>query len=176
VTDRDTLVFDGGLKAGDGFAHYKALTGKLLGTVRYEREANGALGLGDIETHLTLLTLDVITQRPNYPTFVDLLFYNEEEVLISTSHEFICWTQVELSDIDSNLEEDFGKKGLFETTEATKIPIFGITDGEAPRSVNLLGIVEVIEFDTARRPKPQREYGYSLFNDGIPVPSTFEGN
>jgi len=62
----DSLVFDG------LDAHYKALTGTIIGTVRYDRPASPTQGA--VETSLTLLTLDVRSSAFNYPTFVNLRF------------------------------------------------------------------------------------------------------
>ena len=39
------------------------------------------------------------------PTFVNLKFYNENERLLSTFTEFICWTQVPLSAINAGFGE-----------------------------------------------------------------------
>jgi hypothetical protein len=150
----------------DGATEYKAVTGQVRGTVRFERSAGPAgTDLGPITTSLSLLTLDTIPNRSNFPTFVDLHFFNEDETLLSTFHEFVCWTQVRLTDIDPNLDEFFGQKGLIESTEAEKAPIFGIGDTAGP--VTLLGLVETVELD--KNGADQRQYSYSLLNDGRPI-------
>jgi len=154
----------------DGLTEYKAITGQLRGSVRLERTVNPTgNNLGRIQTFLTMLTLDTISNRPNFPTFVDLHFFNEAEVLLSTSTEFICWTQIRLTSIDPNLDQFFGTKALFETTEAEKVAIFGVTDTAGP--VTIIGIVETLEF----RPNGNlvSEYAYNLFNDGQTVTTTF---
>jgi hypothetical protein len=157
----------------DGRTEYKAITGQVRGTVRYERTANPAgTTLGRITTSVTLLTLDTITNRPNFPTFVDLHFFNEGEVLLSTSHEFICWSEARLTSIDPNLDEFFGKKGLLESTQAVKVPIWGVTD--TPGRVTLLGLVETVELTAGGA--IQREYSNLLNNDGRAVSTTFEPN
>jgi hypothetical protein len=157
----------------NGTTEYKAITGQLRGSVRLERTVNPTgNNLGRIQTFLTILTLDVISNRPNFPTFVDLHFFNETEVLLSTSHEFICWSEVRLTSIDPNLDQFFGSKALLETTEAEKVAIFGVDDTAGP--VTLIGIVETIEL--SRVGTAIREYSYGLFNDGRPVPTTFEPN
>ena len=167
VNNDDRLQFD-------GLTEYKAITGQLRGTVRLERSTLSPTNtLGRIQTFVTMLTLDTLANRPNYPTFVDLHFFNENETLLSASHEFICWTQVRLTDIDTNLDEFFGSKGLLETTQAEKQPIFGIAD--TPGDVTLLGIVETRELNR-NTGRPIREYSYPLFNDGLPIPTTFVPN
>jgi hypothetical protein len=157
----------------DGTTQYKAVTGQLRGSVRLERTVNPTgNNLGRIQTFLTMLTLDTLSNRPNFPTFVDLHFFNEAEVILSTSHEFICWTQVRLTTIDPNLDQFFGTKALLETTEAEKVAIFGVDDVAGP--VTLLGIIETLELN--RGGTVIREYSYGLFNDGNPVPTRFEPN
>ena len=119
-------------------------------------------------TALTLLTLDVRSNRPNYPTFVDLNFYSENEVLLSTSHEFICWTQITLSDINPNLTATgLSVKGLVVSEQAVKFPIGGIADTAGP--VTLLGIVETVIHNGVFH-----AYSYSLYNNSVPVPTVFE--
>jgi hypothetical protein len=118
-------------------------------------------------TALTLLTLDVISNRPNYPTVVDLNFYSETEVLLSTSHEFICWSQVLLSDLNPNLTATgLSPKGLVVSDQAVKVPIGGITDTVG--QVTLLGIVETVTWNGTCR-----AYSYSLYNNSVPVSTVF---
>jgi hypothetical protein len=121
-------------------------------------------------TNLTLLTLDVNSNRPNNPTFVDIDFYNAQEALLSTSTEFICWGERQLStQIDGNLTMlGMGsRKGVFLTAPAEKIPIFGIQDTSG--STTLLGLVETLEGPTGT----ERQYTYGVFNDSVPVPTVF---
>ena len=158
-----SLVFDG------LDAHYKALTGTIIGTVRYERP--GSQNQGAVETSLTLLTLDVRSSAFNYPTFVNLRFWNPNEVPLSTTTAFICWEEVKIVNINSNLTEAFmGRKGLVESGGAFKIPIAGILDNAGP--VTLLGLVETIEFNIPHD-NVVRGYMYSLYNDSTPVPTAF---
>jgi hypothetical protein len=156
------LVFDG----LDG--HYKAATGTVIGTVRYDRI--GTATQGAIQTSLTLLTLDVLSNDFNNPTFVDLDFFTAEERLLSTFTSFICWAEVRLTSIDANLTETFmGRKGLVQSTEAEKVPIFTIADFAGP--VTLFGLIEISEFSLAG--SMTREYIYSMYNDSTPVPTSF---
>jgi len=147
---------------------YALLTGKIYGTVRYDN-IDGSAPIA--ATALTLLTLDVISNASNYPTFVAFNFYNEREEVVSTSVEFICWTQVMLSDINTNLTEAGmgSRKGLFESSPAQKRAIGGITDVAGP--VTLLGIIETAEVANGNN---VREYSYSTYNDPLSlVPTIF---
>jgi hypothetical protein len=159
------LDFDG--------SEYKAVTGQLAGPIRFPRSTKvQGTTLGRIDTVLTLLTLDVKAGRPNPATVVDFHFFNESEELISASHEFICWTEVKLTSIDANLDEFFGTgghHGLFTTTVAET---FGFGFSAASRPVTLLGIAETIERN--RGGVAIREHEYTLFNNGRPVPTTFD--
>ena len=168
-----TDVNGDGKLAFDGLTEYKAVTGELRGTVRYERSSIPAgTNLGRINTFLTMLTLDTIVNRPNFPTFVDLHFFNENEVLLSSAFQFICWVESRLTDIDTNLDEFFGKVGLVETTDAEKIPIFGVNDVAGP--VSLLGLVDTVELSSTGT--VIRQFSNLLFNDGLPTPTTLNPN
>jgi hypothetical protein len=171
LTDLDApagdLDFDG--------REYKAITGKIFGTVRYEAPLNpDDIVEPEVEiapppkTKLTLLTLDVKSNRPNNPTFVDLNFYNEEERFISTSFAFVCWGQSRLRDIDDQLHAFFGRKGLVESTRAHKVAYGGVDDTTG--DVTLIGIVTTVELAFY----DQQEYSYSLYHDSEPVPTAFE--
>src|SRR5205085_12357932 len=128
----DSATPQGGLLGADALAgelpfdgqagNYKAITGKLYGDVKFDRLApspGSTVGPTTAlnQTWLVLLTLDVDSGNPNLPTFVDLDFWNESFRGVSTSNpdwefhlsahtHFICWTQQQLSDIDSNLTQD----------------------------------------------------------------------
>jgi len=160
----------------DGVTEYKAVTGAVTATVRYDSDAAApappAPGRIAVNTHVTFLTLDVFSNRPNAPTFVDLVFYNQFEVPTSTFVEFICWGEFLLSKIDENLSQGIQgtRKGLFESGPAEKVDIFGIGASEGP--VTLLGIVETKERNAADT-ENARSFSYSLNNDGIPVPTVF---
>jgi hypothetical protein len=171
----------GGSLLFDGVVGYKRVPGVIQGTVRFERPPTDPPTLGEIRSFLTLLTLDVRSNRPNYPTFVDLEFWNQNEEVTSSFWEFVCWAQVRLTALDSNLDEPSqisgtvsGRKGYFVSQTAEKVPIFGIFDTAGP--VTLLGIVETQEFNAPAPPAVPgvvREYSYSTFNDGIGVPTAF---
>src|SRR5262245_18713488 len=159
----DALVFDG----RDG--HYRALTGTIFGTVRYPKTVPPA---NHINTFMTLLTLDVRPNRFNFPTIVDLNFFKANEEVVSDSAEFTCWAEFNLFNIDLNLNEVFmGRKGLVESVNAVKVPIFGVDDKAGP--VTLLGVIDTEEFSGS---VSRRLYMYSLYNDGEAVATTFDPN
>jgi hypothetical protein len=143
---------------------YQAVTGQVQGTVTYDQVDSSPYAV----TALTLLTLDVRSNRPNYPTVVDLNFYSENEGLLSTSHEFICWSQILFRDLNPNLTATgLSPKGLVVSDQAVKVPIGGIADTAGP--VTLLGIVETVTWNGTCR-----AYSYSLYNNSVPVPTVFE--
>ena len=160
------LFFDGG--AG----HYQAVTGQVLGDVRYTNTTTGpTFTLGA----LTLLTLDVRSNRPNNPTFVDLDFFggnpsaigNENQ--LSTSTEFICWEEVPLTAINGDLiAAQMGRKGVFVSAQATKLA-FTPSDGQTG-PVPLLGLSEVLEGGVFPPTAPwPRASITGLFNSSNPV-------
>jgi hypothetical protein len=51
-------------------------------------------------TILTLLTLNIISGADNPTARVNVHFWNTQEVPFSASHEFVCWDQVSLDQID----------------------------------------------------------------------------
>ena len=147
------LVFDG--------TAYQAITGTIYGTVRFPSI------LPTIQrTFLILLTLDVRSNRPNNPTFVDLNFYNEGEILTSTSTHFVCWEEFQLTDLNPILSSDFfGHRGLVRSTKAEKVQAPGVSDRTGP--VTLVGIVETLDDSLAN------SAAYLLYNDSKPVATTF---
>jgi hypothetical protein len=160
------LIFDGA--AG----HYLAVTGQVMGDIRY----TGTSGPTAAQGFLTLLTLDVKSNRPNNPVFVDLDFFggnpsgigNENQ--LSTSTEFICWEEVPITSINAALTTTLmGRKGVFVSAPATKVQIFGITDESGPTT--LLGLAEVQEGGGAT---PLARASFSnLFNSSVAVSTRF---
>jgi hypothetical protein len=168
------LLFDGG--AG----HYQAITGQVIGDVTY---ANLTTGPTFTRGMLTLLTLDVKSNRPNNPVFVDLNFFggnpsaigNENQ--LSTTTEFICWEEIAIDLIDPNLTSAFmGREGMVVSAEAKKVQIFGITDESG--STTLLGLAETLEGGTfpsapiSPGPWPRASFT-GLFNSSVPAPTRF---
>lgn len=128
-----------------------------------------------VSTTLTLLTLDVRSNEPNNPVFVDLDFYNANEVVTSTVTEFICWTEVYLSDangaenfINTNLTQAAmgTRKGSVVSGPAEKLPFATTLDGIGP--VTLLGIATTSVYDGTAQ-----AYSYSLYHDNRYFPTAF---
>jgi len=181
-TDDGALLFDG--REG----HYSAVTGTLYGDVIYDKMAaltgaGNAFSNGPLTTtFLTLLTLDVRSNRPNNPTNVPLNFYNESlnsvsatnpnwEFLVDTSWEFICYTQVRLSQIDSNLTQEFmgSRKGVVVAGPAIREP-FPIPDDPKDDDVRvtLLGLIHTTE-GLASNLFQDRSYIYEMYNNSDPI-------
>jgi len=146
--------------------HYLAVTGQVAGDVRYTNFTTSTISF------LTLLTLDVKSNRPNNPVFVDLDFFggnpsaigNENQ--LSTSTEFICWEEIVLTDINPALTTaTMGRKGVFVSAPAVKVGIFGISDETGPTT--LLGLSSFGEAGGARTSFT------GLFNSSVPVPTHF---
>ena len=162
------LLFDG--LAG----HYQMVTGRVFGDVRYTNLTPNAQFPVRSEGFLTLLTLDVKSNRPNNPLFVDLDFFGGNpsfignENVLSTFSEFICWEEVALTSIDPSLTTaTMGRKGVFASGPAAKEQIFGITDTSGPAT--LLGLIETTEGPAAS----PRAYFSNLYNDSVPIPTRF---
>jgi len=161
------LVFDGAAN------HYQMISGRVFGDVRYTNPTATTLFPVVSNGSLTLLTLDVKSNRPNNPVFVDLDFFGGNPSVIgnenqlSTRTDFICWEEVPLTSIDANLTWSFmGRKGVFVSDAAEKVGIFGISDDTGPTT--LLGL-----FETAEGPGGPRHYYNNLFNDSNPVMTKF---
>jgi len=171
LTDNDGLAFDG--EPG----HYQAVTGVIYASVAFDKPPANTPSyysstVGAQNTLLTLLTLDTLANRPNYPTFVDLNFYNSQEVLTSTSTSFVCWESVKLSKIDGSLTQSLqgARKGSLVSDAAEKVAFGGIDDTDGP--VTLLGLVETLEGPSG----VQRSYSNEVWNDSVPVPTVFVPN
>jgi hypothetical protein len=157
---------------------YQAVTGTIIGSVQYDF-INPATLVDQDTTDLVLLTLDTLSNRPNYPTFVDLNFYDEIENVNSVSTAFVCFEET------NSLFSDFGltsatntPKGLVQSTRAEKSAVLGITDTAGP--VTLLGLVVTRECDpllgcanTGGNGNTLRHFAYPLSNDSIPVATKF---
>jgi hypothetical protein len=102
---------------------------------------------------------------------VELDSYGASELLLSTSLEFICWTELDPSTaINPNLTDVImSVKGLVVSGAANKQPFGGVADVAGP--VTLLGIVE-----TAIYTSTAQSYSDSLYNDSVPVPTAFIPN
>jgi hypothetical protein len=158
------LFFDGA--AG----HYQAVTGQVLGDIRYTNLATGptfTLGI------LTLLTLDVKSNRPNDATFVDFDFFGGNpstigsENQLSASTDFICWEEVPITAINADLTTQMmGRKGVFVSAPAL--------DNTTGTNVTLLGLSEVLEGGVFPPTAPWPRASFTgLFNSSVPVPTKF---
>jgi len=154
-----TLQFD------SSGSHYRAVAGTIVGSVQYNTTVPSVK-----QTFLTLLTLDVQSNRYNNPTFVDFNFYNEKEVVKSAHTNFVCWEEIPVTSIDNTLTSTlFGNKGLVQSAGAQKQGVLGISDNTGP--VTLLGILETVDLTAS-----QASYSNFLYNDSNPVPTTFSPN
>jgi hypothetical protein len=177
---------DGGLNFDGGAGHYQAVTGQVAGDIRYTNLTTGptfSLGM------LTLLTLDVRSNRPNNPTFVDLDFFGGNpstigsENQLSTSTEFICWEEIPIATpgaaagsamkgINADLTTAMmGRKGVFVSAQAAKI---AFTSDGVTGPVPLLGLAEVLEGGVFPPLAPWPRASFSrLFNSSVPVAAQF---
>jgi hypothetical protein len=76
TTSAGGLVFDGAP------GHYQAVTGRVFGNARYPQT-----GSPGTQAFLTLLTLDVMSNRPNNPVFVDLDFFGGNPSTIGNENQ-----------------------------------------------------------------------------------------
>ena len=166
---------------------YTTVTGVQIGDVRFDKTAPGA-PLPNVlsKTSLNLLTLDVLSNQPNSPTFVALNFWNESlgsavgstnpafEHLTSSSVEFVCWVQVPLSALaGGNLTQSFQgtRKGVVVAGPAQKLRD-GHAPGDRPGPVTLIGLVETVE-GTAANSFEERKYNFNMSANGALVPTRF---
>jgi len=172
------LIFDGGP------GHYAAVTGTVMGTVKYDTLTPAADA--PVSTTLTLLTLDTLSNRPNNEVFTDIDFYDANENVLSDSTNYTCWTETALSTIDPSLTRDFmSRKGFFVSLDATKVAEEGIADNVGP--VTQLGLIDTQEcagsaacsenlpVTASNNPTVVNHYAYRTDDDSIPVPTTFVG-
>jgi hypothetical protein len=133
-TGSPALVFDGG--AG----HYQALAKAVPLNLEHHKFTDP---LSASEAVLTVLTLDVRLNRPNYPTFIDLDFAGDAGAHASASWNFTCWTEIEDPKIDASfaLAGAHLRNAVVISGRATKVPVAGISD--IPGPVTLLGLVPV---------------------------------
>lgn len=160
ATGASTDLYHNGNLVFNGQA-YKELTNTIIGSVHYD----GVNPTSNVltQTSLVLLTLDTLSNRFNYPVFVDVNFYNEIEQLNSNNTAFFCGEEVSLGSLGETTT--FGTKGLVQSTRAVKTPVLGISDKSGP--VTLLGLV------LTREDGGLRHYTYPLFNNSIPLPTSF---
>jgi hypothetical protein len=129
------LIFDGGP------GHYAELKSRVRQNFRFASRF--------ADTFITLMTLNVRSNRPNLPTFVPFEFFNQHAQRIEKSTQFVGWTERRLDTIVT-FEEMGTRWGLAFSGEAMKIPRAGVSD-DAPGPVSLLGLMEVFEGPAAAR-------------------------
>jgi hypothetical protein len=158
----DGTDLDGGGDLDFDDTEYRTITGRIFGTVRYE---NAVPPEGIVETDLTLLTLDVASNRLNPLTTVGLNFYTPDEQFVDAGTSFFCWREQRLTEILPSLTKQFmGRKGFVESTFAEQAGV----------PVTIVGIVETQErYVGVGVLQPGRSYAYWLYHDGNPVPTTF---
>lgn len=132
---------------------YAALPGRVLAPVRYETSGVG------VQTRLTLLSLGSHLGASNSETFVDLTFFNENEILLATSTRFFCWQQRRLTSIDSNLTTTFGTKGLVASSGAD------LVESVFPFSVIPVPVVGLVQTTLGT----SQGIAYSMSHDGPDV-------
>jgi hypothetical protein len=187
LTGQGQLFFDGAP------GHYLRITGEFVGAVRFDKTTSGGPAPNVLsETHIVFLTLDVLSNLPNNPTFVPLQFFNESlatvsgtnplfEALTSTSVEFVCWAQLNLATftdatfggpIDVNLTQAFqgSRTGIVKAGPARKVE--NGAPGDDTGAVTLLGLIETTE-GTAANGFLERKYNWSTNVTGAPVSTRF---
>jgi hypothetical protein len=160
ATGASTNLYHNGHLNFNGQA-YKELTNTIIGSVHYDG-LDPATGITST-TSLVLLTLDTRSNALNNPVNVDFNFYNEIEQLNSNNTIFFCHEELFLGGIGET--NTFGLKGLVESTSAMKVPFLGTGDITGP--VTLLGLV------LTREDGDVRHYAYPLFDDSIPLATSF---
>jgi hypothetical protein len=150
---------------------YRVITGQVTGDVTFDRPPPSADPGFGVSSSIILLTLDVRSNSPNFPTFVDLDFWNGFETRLSTFVEFVCWGEFQLStDINPNLTQALmgTRQGIVQSAEAEKVPIGNIAD--SAQSTTLLGLIQTSEIPASGRPARSRIVEF--YNNGIRFPIT----
>jgi hypothetical protein len=161
------LLFDGG--AG----HYQAVTGQITTDVAFDSNITPPFH----NEALILLSLDVNAAGGNNdPVVVDLDFYNYNEQQLSTSYQFTCWGQVELSvGLDPNLTvEALGSSFGAGTRHDKGIMISGQAfDPIKGKDVTLLALVQTSEGPVAGAANMTTSYQTMPYTNSIPIPTQF---
>jgi len=150
--------------------NYDVVTGQLSGDVRYDSDINPPFA----DTALIFLTLDVASNQKNFPTFVNLNFYNAQQEAFSEALSFTCWGQLNITTIDASLtQEGIGTaRGLFITSQAYN-PQGGGNNGNANQEVTLLGAVQITEGPTPGPANATRSYTVPVFDNSVPVATNY---
>jgi len=157
----NSLVFDG--VAG----HYAKLTSRVR--QNFPLTLSYASPAGSVTASIIMLTLDVRSNRPNLPTFVDFENFDQGGRLLGISTQFLCWTEQRLNTIGSSLtfEQTDSRWELAFSGQAVKFPLFGISDKPGP--VTLMGLMQVVEGP----PTARRTLIFGLSPVFAPTPTSF---
>jgi len=120
-----------------------------------------------------LLTLDVRSNRPNNPTFVDIDFYGgnpsaigSENLLSGATADFICWGEFPITVLNPDaITAEMGRKGVFISGPAEKVQ-FTPSDGVFG-TVPLLGLAEVLEGGVFPGSIPPGPWPRASFTNGV---------
>jgi len=167
--------------------HYASLAGTAMATIKYDEPTPTPVTDAPSQTSLVLLTLDVLSNRPNDDVFADMDFFDANENVLSEFTDFTCWEEVPLESIDASLIRDFmTRKGFFYTLDANKVAEYGITDTAGP--VTLLGLIDTVECQgsgsactttvpvvAGNNAAIMNHYMYKDDDDSIPVATTYVG-
>ncbi|MBV8591888.1 MAG: hypothetical protein JO212_17840 [Acetobacteraceae bacterium] len=161
------LVFDG------ANGHYQAVTGQITTDVSFDSNKTPPFH----NEALVFLSLDVNAAGGNNdPVVVDLDFYNYYEQQLSTSYQFTCWGQVELSaGLDPNLTvEAIGSAFGASPRHDKGILISGQAfDPLTNKEVTLLGLVETTEGPAPGPWAATTSYDIQPGNNAVPIPTSF---
>jgi hypothetical protein len=173
LSSSGALKFDG--------TGYQMVTGAITGSVRLDFNTAGPPPVDQDQTSLVLLTLDVISNRLNNATDVDLVFTNESEVPTSHAFSFVCFAETgslfsgnlgfPAFNFGFGLESSFSPetgKALLQSGPATQTNFSTGTTVPA----TLLGLVITREFD-ATGTVELRHFTHPLLNDSVPVATSF---
>lgn len=169
------LDFDG---AAGG---YQQLTDVQTGDVRFDKIVAGGPPPDVLSTtFLTFLTLDVASGLPNNPVFLDLVFYNENEIPTSIhGFEFVCWTQVALAALPGGgsltQQVQTTRKGIVVAGPAQKVEMNVGDPDSGTHFATLIGLVETEEGTVANNFE-ERKYNFNMVspfvNGGAPDETT----
>jgi hypothetical protein len=134
----------------------------LAGDVRFDSDVTAPFA----DTALIFLTLDVLPNQENQPTFIALNFFNAQQQGFSEAVSFTCWAQINITTIDGSLtQEGIGSaRGQFQTYLAYNS---GQTAPTCPDGsvgcVTLIGAAQVTEGPMPGPANATRSYTVPVF-------------
>ncbi|SRR5216684_36335 len=147
---------------------YKEITGTIQGPIQFDDPDTEAATPTPLKTALTLLTLDVRSGLPNFPTALSLNFYSSDEALASVNTSFTCVNEIELEDIPGMPTEDspnWTPYGLVQSMSATQNGQPATVVGFVEVSRNFVPVNSAVSI--------LLKWAYWLYNNSDPVPTTF---